>query len=786
MELLTLFVLIILVLVLVYISKTSTLTKRLEKLEWEVRALAKLTQSLQSAHQDVNSAAPHAQKKSTEPSQAAARQESISARSPVHEVSTTTQTPVTPTLVAEASSSMPPKASRTKEEWETLIGGKLLNRIGALALIIGIGFFLKYAFDHDWITETVRVLIGFLIGASLLIGGAHNHKKEFRIFAQGLVGAGISILYLSVYASFNFYHLVSQLVAFFLMSAVTGLTFSQAFKYNSQAVSLLAWAGGFLTPFLLSTGEANLVGLFTYVALLDVGILAILKKKDSWVALEPLTLAATYLTYLLWYQTYYIADHLLLTVLFLSIFWGLFYALDISRIIKGTTTFLEVRSAVAAFNAIFYYAAIYTVINPQHHDWMAPVTVLVGAIYFITFLAIRRRQPDSDMAFARYTLTAIVLLVLATTIQFSGFATATWWSLEALVLVWAGMRWKIRYVWLVAVGLFAFAIIKLLSTQGSLYYTPIAEFTLLLSERSLAFLVLAGTLAVGAVLFGRRDEKDTNLIQTMFHYAWCVLLLVLWSTETVDYFRQRSVDAPDDVRTSLEFTRFMTLSMIWMAYSLPLVWLGLRKNVLPILYSGLGILTLGVCLGTIRGIAFDPIENFAPLLNMRAAALGLIIGGSFVHAQLLRKNQESYEWIEDVLGALRTAIVLVILALLTSETRDFFEHRIYLLQEATPSADLSTNRTSLINLEQLALSGIWLLYSILLMMFGIWRRMRGFRIISIVLFGLTILKAFIYDLSFLDTLYRIFSFVGLGVILMAVSYLYQRYKSVILGHGNEH
>jgi len=95
----------------------------------------------------------------------------------------------------------------------------------------------------------------------------------------------------------------------------------------------------------------------------------------------------------------------------------------------------------------------------------------------------------------------------------------------------------------------------------------------------------------------------------------------------------------------------------------------------------------------------------------------------------------------------------------------------------------ATEITRLENLQQLALSGVWLLYSIVLMVVGIWRWMATLRIMAIILFGVAIAKIFIYDLSFLETLYRIFSFIGLGVILLVVSYLYQRYKAVILGEG---
>ena len=137
--------------------------------------------------------------------------------------------------------------SRTREEWESFVGGKLLNRIGAVALILGVGFFMKEAFDRNWISEPVRVIIGAVVGLLCLAGAYRTHSRGLKIFAQGLVGAGIAILYLSVYASFNFYALVPQWAAFLLMSIVTVLALVQALSYDSLAVAILGLAGGFLT-----------------------------------------------------------------------------------------------------------------------------------------------------------------------------------------------------------------------------------------------------------------------------------------------------------------------------------------------------------------------------------------------------------------------------------------------------------------------------------------------------------------------------------------------------------
>ncbi len=760
MEIVAIFVLF--VFLVVYIRKTNQLSEKILKLESEIYGLRNAVHSLQPAP-----------KSATEP-----RVERVTQPAPAVSPTPATSPPIAPR--PQPSLALPPTPpSRTREEWEALIGGKLLNRIGAFALILGVGFFLKYAFDNNLISETLRVITGFITGALLLFGGARFHKKGLAIFAQGLIGAGIAIFYLSVYASFNFYHLVSQPVAFVLMALVTALTFFHGMKYDSLAVAVLGWAGGFLTPFLLSTGQANEVGLFTYITLLNIGLLAILLKKDAWVILEPLTLAATYLIYFTWLDKYYVEEKLLVTVFFLTIFWGLFYGLDVFRIIKATTPFEKIRQAVAGANAFFYFVALYDIVDSQHHHWMSAVTLVLGGVYFLTLLFIKQQQPGATLALRRYTLTAIILLAIATEIQFDGFQTVIFWSLEALALVWCGRHWKMRHVWQAALGLSGLALLRLIFTDGALAYSPVSSFSLLFNQRALAFLILSATLGASAVLLKRIEEKNSGLIQDMLHGAWSVLLFILFTVESNDYFRRRLLDAIDEIVTGLIFSRFMAWAAIWSAFSLPLVWLGWRSKIFPVIYSGLGSLGLAIVMIAMQGITFDPIAKFTFLLNWRAAVFVLVIAAAVIHTRWLSANRQSYNWVKDVLGILQVAIVLLLLDLLTGETRDIFKRAIFFLQQKAGDSEAAAQITQLQNLQQLALSGVWLFYSVTLMVTGIWRRLQGLRIIAIALFGITILKIFIYDLSFLERLYRIFSFIGLGVILLAVSYLYQRYKAVI-------
>jgi uncharacterized membrane protein len=620
------FLLGIIVLLIINLSRTHNLSKEVQELKERINRLQRTEEAGFKATVSTDSA------------------EGIppTAPSSVPE-SGTSPSPLSSPPIGEPYEAPPP---RSNEEWEMLIGGRLFNRVGALALILGVGFFLKYAFDNSLISEKMRVLIGTIVGVAFLVGGYRFHKKGMLVFAQGLVGAGVSILYLSFYASYNFYHLVSQPVAFGLMSAVTVLAFLQALKYDSLAVSLLGWVGGFITPFLLSTGQNNEIGLFTYVALLDAGLLALLVRKDAWAVLEPLTLASTFLTYMLWYQRFYTPNQFLPTILFLSIFWGLFFALDLFRIVKLIGTFRATREIVGIANAVFFYQGLYVIIQSRYADWTSIVTLFLGMIYFLSVLPVQLRRPEPSMTYARHTLTAVAFLALATSLRFSTYTTLVCWSLEGLILFGCGIRWRLNYIWQAALGLFVLASFRLIITEGAFSYVPISEFIPIFNKRFLAFASLSAAIGASAALFKYLSER----------------------------------------------------------------------------------------------------------------------------------------WIAEIRTSLYAASLIGLITLSTVETRDIFEKAIFSLgpNHLNASGDIHRLR----DLQELAHSGVWLLWAAILMGMGIWRRLQGVRIGAILLSGITILKIFIYDLSFLDTFHRIFSFIGLGLVLFGVSYLYQRYKAVFLiGQG---
>jgi uncharacterized membrane protein len=776
MEFLSLILIGCIILGLIVAIRFIKLHDKVRSLEWQMLHLNSLTERITKIEIEI-AKLRQTDRRSTQPDESRLKSSDTSSsplKSPVME-------PIVEKARDETTKSFserePPK-SRTREEWESFVGGKLLNRIGALALIIGLGFFMKYAFDNDWISETVRVLIGVVVGF-LCIGLAYRtNKKGFQIFAQGLVGAGIAILYLSVYASFNYYALVPQWVAFVMMSCITALSLLVGIYFDSLAIGILGWTGGFLTPLMLSTGFANEIGLFTYIALLNVGLLAIVFAKHDWQVIEPLALAGTWIMYFAWYFKYYHEPDLIITVFFISVFWLLFFGLDIARLRLLRSAGNAIQHGVAVLNGFLYYIILYGLVNTNHHSWMGGISIVLGGIYFGVFLWLHHSGVATENAAMRYTLSAIVLAVLATSIQFEELTTILIWSIEGVLLLWCGVHWKQRFVYFAATGLFMLSVLKFLATDGALSYSAIEQFNLFFNQRCLTLTVLAAAFGASAWLI-RNVEADGKLLTSLFHPAWCIALFVLFTVETNDFFRWKMATQPVEILEQLGFTRILVLAIIWGVLSLPMVWIGLRSNIVYVLTPGLGILALSVSFVAVRGLVFEPIANFQSIFNIRVGAILLVLAGLFIHQWMITPHRKSAQWISTALNIIQIGMVILVLVLLTGETIDYFERQIT-LTHADHDALWRLN-----NLRQLSLSAVWLLYSVALMALGFWRSLSNIRIIAFVLFGFTILKIFIYDLSYLETLYRIFSFIGLGLILIAVSYAYQRYKHIIFGTGEQ-
>jgi hypothetical protein len=189
------------------------------------------------------------------------------------------------------------------------MGAKLFAWLGGLAALLGVAFFVKYSFDHGWISEQLRAAIGFVFGACLIVGGVFLTRKGYTTPAQTLVGTGVVSLYLVTFACRSIYkfEFFGTIPTFLVMTLITVTAFLLAVRLQAQVIAILGILGGFLTPKLLSTGVDNPVGLFGYVALLDIGLAAVALHR-RWFYLVALGAAGTVLTIGAWTDLFYVPE----------------------------------------------------------------------------------------------------------------------------------------------------------------------------------------------------------------------------------------------------------------------------------------------------------------------------------------------------------------------------------------------------------------------------------------------------------------------------------------------
>src|SRR5262249_4573628 len=220
----------------------------------------------------------------------------------------------------------PVKPTKPPINWEQFMGAKLFAWIGGFALFLGIAFFVKYSFEHNLIPAELRIAIGFIVGAGLVVGGLLLKRKENAVTAPTLCATGVLVLYAVTFACRAYYHFgfFGLIPTFLLMMLITAVAFLLSVRLNAIIVAVLGIAGGFLTPVLLSTGEDNPLGLFGYVALLDLGLLAI-AQRQRWNVLPTLGAIGTALMQFAWVAAFFVPERYFVAnkvLVFMAVFAG--------------------------------------------------------------------------------------------------------------------------------------------------------------------------------------------------------------------------------------------------------------------------------------------------------------------------------------------------------------------------------------------------------------------------------------------------------------------------------
>ncbi len=236
--------------------------------------------------------------------------------------SVATPEPPAPVIPVAVPSLAQPR-STDSQGLEQLIGSRWLLYVGLAGLVLGMSYFVKYAFDNGWVSEELRVVAAVVTGLALIGSGIRFSTRGLGLFGQALSGAGIVVLYVAIYAALHFYGLVTEGPAFVLMVLVTAGAAFLSHREKSQSLAILALLGGFMTPMLVGGDRHVQVVLFTYIGVLLLGTVTLV-RLHRWPSLTVISYACTFALVLLWLLDSYRPETWLQLELFLTGYLAIF------------------------------------------------------------------------------------------------------------------------------------------------------------------------------------------------------------------------------------------------------------------------------------------------------------------------------------------------------------------------------------------------------------------------------------------------------------------------------
>ncbi len=627
-------------------------------------------------------------------------------------------------------------------------------------MIFAVGFFLKYAYESQWIGPWGRVLIAGLGGLVALAVGEVTRRRGYDFAAKGVTALGFAILYATVFAAHRSYGLIGPAPAYVLAISVTTAAMLYAVVLDEVVIALLSLVGGYVTPLVLSTGENLPNPLFAYVLILSTGAMLCAYWR-KWSVVNLLAFLGAYVLYTAWFEKFYrpLMDvqwpppQVGAALFWLAVFFVIFLILPVLH-----TLLRRVRSEVqdtllvlANAAVVFYY--LWAMLAEQHGHWLALCSLMMGSAYLGLMAVVSLRcRADADLRNA-LLIAGLAFLSLAVPLRFETHTIAILWAAEAVILTAIGLRYRNPLVQAAAGAVLALAVGKLAAElpmhDGT--FRPVLN-----TAFATWFLVAVAAIACHVLYrLVRRCDADLRRAAAQVTYTAGLLLLMtaigieLWSHEHLN----RSVEGGGF------FLRQMTLvvaAFLLLFAARPICPPGRLCRVVACAIAVLGLLALVALYHDLRR------EPSVIFLNGGFARATVLIAAVFAGAWLLRRTERASEKSSEMATAIALAAILALWLVMTRE--------IWLYYRSRRAID------SWRFVAQMYISVLWAVYATGLMIVGFWRKVRALRYLGLGIFLLLLAMIFLVDTRTVETMYRIAGFLATGLALVGVSYLYQYLK----------
>ena len=541
-------------------------------------------------------------------------------------------------------------------------GGNLLVRIGSVILFFDLAFLVKYAAVHTSISIETRLWLIAMVSLVLVVMGWRLRDRE-GAYGQVLQGLGIAILYLLIYAASKYYTLLSPETAFMLMLGVVIVGSTLAVIEDALPLALFATAGGFLVPILTSTGEGSHVMLFSYYALLNLGVFTVAWYR-SWRVLNIVGFVFTFIISATWGASRYTPELFSSTEPFLILYFLMYLSISILFTIKHPYEPKNLVDGTLVFGLPVVAFPLQVKLVTFFEYGEAYSAVALGLMYLLLSYVLKNKERTALLAQSFLAL-GIVFLTIAVPYIFDADVSAALWSLESAGIVWIALKQNKVYTCYFGQALLFVSIVV---------YTDSVKYSSITLAEYLGYLVLITAVFATSYLLNTHREKlfDFERLYTK------ILLLVaigLWFVSTPNQLMKFDISHVDATLLSLIF--FVPVFLVIIRYTkwqmlmetlqgyfpLGAVFIAVSLTYLSHPFEGLGAMTLSVFVlfHYVLLYAYDKVWSYTKPLHIATLWLMVIIGILELryHADFLGASSASVA-MATVLTPLLFALLLLI------------------------------------------------------------------------------------------------------------------------------
>jgi uncharacterized membrane protein len=681
---------------------------------------------------------------------------------------------------------------------EKFIGENLMNKIGVLVLVLGISFFVKFAIDKEWINEPARIGIGALCGAFIMII-AHKLKKNYAAFSAVLVAGAISVFYFTIYIAFHEYQLFSQTVAFSVMAVITAFSTLVSISYNRQELAILSLIGGFSAPFMLSTGEGNYVVLFSYIAILNMGILAVSYFK-KWKIATILDFVFTSVLFVGWCIISIEKDSFehFGALTFATIFYFVFSVTIVLNNLKNKGIFSKIEYFILIANTFIFFGLGMLILKDLESNLTGLFTLLL-ATYNVVYATILYKKFGVDKN-AIYILIGLALTFVTLTIpiQFNGNQITLFWAAEVVLLFWLSQKSKIEAFKLGAIIVQILAVISLL-LDWQLYGASTA-LPVLLNPLCIAGFIVSVSFLSTYWLIRKEGNIATKYItipisvyKTIVLVAF-VLIIYFTGILEINYQAIQFLENEASIASFAVVYHFLFVALLLFFTS------KLKKKQIEKAALFISFISVFFYILKYYKLSSDEIiQNIVLVIDSNYAFyFHYIILGCLVYFgfQLFTKTITTFnikptqnKWL-PWLFAFAIVYILsneVMLHAIQFSNTTLSASEIEILDYEYLKHELVETKIATVKVQIIKIGYpiLWGVFSFIFLIIGIKKQWKTLRIIALSLLGITIVKLFVYDIKNVSEGGKIVAFVLLGGLILVISFVYQKIKKLVVDESSE-